>query len=151
MTKPAENRVLRAQLRRLGACSNAIRWVCDEDLESAQSAWDRCHTQEWMIWYLDHSAARETCDLALRPAAEAYGLALRPAAEAYELARRTAREAYELALRTARETYDLALRPARETYDLARRPAEEAYCTAIRGIYPTPPIPLRSVDDDIPF
>ena len=49
------------QLKKLGACSDAVEWVGNR---TAQKAWDECKKGNWMLWLINNSKLKVT--LAIR-------------------------------------------------------------------------------------
>ena len=95
-----------AALERLGACGEAVEWCRTQP--DAQTAWERCEREDWMLWLLGcvgwPAGARAAYDAAMRPAWEAYDAAVRPA--------RAARAASAAAVRRPARAYAASVRPA---------------------------------------
>ena len=55
---------IKAYLRKLGACEDALEWVGDRDLATA---WEECERSDWLLWGLGQMIGRKgwptQCDL----------------------------------------------------------------------------------------
>jgi len=56
-----EAMTLRQHLQRLKACSEALEWVGDRDLEQA---WAECHRGDWMLWLAGRVGAPRSVEVA---------------------------------------------------------------------------------------
>ena len=121
--KNLSNKELLAQLRRLGSCAEARKWVRAQEGSDLRAMWATCQNAEWMLWYAERTGH-------LTGEAEAaYEAATAPAWAAYKAATAPAWAAYEAATAPAWAAYEAATAPARAAYAAARAPALRAIIT----------------------